>query len=178
MRVIRTFSQEFKRETKEAIVYYESAFKQKLDDIYIIGGSALLPDILKEIKVILGRNAELAVNSFSVKLNSLATLKNHFPLFANVIGLGMLGASGEFRDLNLLKKMPSSEVNSVNKLNLFSMNYLSRVNTIRTIMNNKFVLVIMIILIAIVFAILLQQAQNYGFATASSPTIGNNIFRW
>ena len=78
----------------------------------------------------------------------------------NVIGLGMLGSSGEFRDLNLLKKIPASEVNTVNKLNLFNMGYLSKVNTFRTILNNKFMLVILIIIIGLIFAILYQQAIN------------------
>lgn len=88
---------------------------------------------------------------------------NSFPLFANVMGLGMLGSSAGFNDVNLLKKMPSSEVNSVNKLNLFSMGYLSKVNTIRTIFNNKFVLVVMVVLVGVIFAILLQQAQSFVF---------------
>lgn len=156
-------------EVKESIEYYETTFNQKLDDIYLIGGSALLPGIVDLIKGALKKEVLIATNSYGISLNSLANKINYFPLYANVIGLGMLGASGEFRDMNLLKQMPSSEVNAVNKLNLISMGYLSKVNTFRTIMNNRFVLTVMIILIGIIFAVLVQQAKNYGFATAYAP---------
>ena len=151
------------RETKEAINYYEETFKQNLDEVYITGGGALLPSITEVIKVNLNKEIQIATSGFNMNLNLITNKNNNFPLFANVIGLGMLGASGEFKDLNLLKKMPSSEVNSVNKLNLFNMGYLSKVNTIRTIFNNKFVLIIMVILVGIIFVVLFKQAQNYSF---------------
>ena len=154
------------KETKSAIDYYELTFKQKLDDIYIIGGSALLPGISDLVKTNLKKEIQIATSNYGLNLGVMANKANYFPLFANVIGLGMLGASGEFRDMNLLKKMPASEVNAINKLSLFDLGYLSRVNTIRTVLNNKFVLITMIILIGIIFAILFQQAQNYGFASA------------
>ena len=156
------------KETKQAIDYYEETFKQKLEDIYIIGGSALLPAVAETIKANLKREVSLAGGAYSIiNLNSLTGKNNSFPLFANVIGLGMLGASGEFKDMNLLKKMPGAEVNSVNRLNLFNMGYLSRVNTVRTIINNKYVLAILVVLIGIIFAVLLQQAQNYTSAGSS-----------
>jgi cell division ATPase FtsA len=149
-------------EVEKAILYYEGTFKQKLDDIYLIGGSALLPWVVELIKNKIKREAQIAVGGSNINLKSLASKNNNFPLYANVIGLGMLGASGEFKDLNLLKKMPSAEVNAVNKLNLFKMGYLSRVNTVRTIINNKFVLFMLVVLIGVIFAVLLQQSKNYG----------------
>ncbi len=159
------------KETKAAINYYEEAFKQQLDDIYIIGGSALLPGIKDVIKANLKKEVQVATGGNNIVLGALGNKSNQFPLYANVIGLGMLGASGGFQDLNLLKRMPTSQVNSVNKLNLFRLGYLSQVNTIRTIMNNKFVLVIMVILIGVIFAILLQQTQSYGFASVSYNSV-------
>jgi len=147
-------------EVKQAITYYEGTFKQVLDDVYIIGGSSLLPGITEIIKGELKKEVQLAVGN-NINLDSLFGKNNPFSLYANVIGLGMLGASGEFRDLNLLRKMPASEANTVNKLNLFNMGYLSPVNTVRTIINNKYVLVIMIVIIGLIFAILLQQTKNY-----------------
>lgn len=165
--IILPIIEDILNETKQAINYYEETFKQKLDDIYIIGGSSLLPGIIELMKAKLGREVKTAVSSYSINLKTMAGKNNYFPLYANVIGLGMLGASGQFKDLNLLKRMPSSEVNSVNKLNLFNMGYLSRVNAFRSVMNNKIVLVVMVILIGIIFAVLYQQAKNYGFATAA-----------
>jgi preprotein translocase subunit SecG len=53
------------------------------------------------------------------------------------------------------------------------MGYLSRVNTMRLIFNNKYVLIIVIALIGIIFVILLQQAKNFGFASAYTPDISN-----
>lgn len=153
-------------EIETAIKYYEQAFNQKLDDIYLIGGSALLPSIVEELKAFLKREVAIPTPSFNISLGDMN--KNQFPMFVNVMGLGMLGSSGEFRDLNLLKKIPASEVNSVNKLNLFNMGYLSKVNTLRTILNNKFILVILVIIIGLIFAILYQQANNYGYASVST----------
>lgn len=162
-------------ETKAAISYYEETFKQKLDDIYIIGGASLTPGIAEIIKKTLNKEIQVISNSHNINLGLLAEKGKDFSLFANVIGLGMLGASGEFSDLNLLKKMPTSEINTVNKLELFKLGYLSRVNTIRAIFNNKYVLITLVILIGVIFAVLLQQVENYGLATASSPAITNSF---
>lgn len=159
--IILPIMEDILKETASAISYYEQAFNQKLDNIYIIGGSALLPGIVEVMKDSLKRDVQIAVSAYNINLNILGGINKQFALYANVIGLGMLGASVGFRDLNLLKKMPTSEVNSVNKLNLFNMGYLTKTNTIRTILNNKFVLVIMIIMVGVIFAVLLQQAKNF-----------------
>jgi hypothetical protein len=161
------------KETEAAVNYYEETFKQKLDDIYLLGGSALLPGLVEAVKSRLNKETQVVTIGNNINLKTLAGKGKDFSLFANVVGLGMLGASGEFRDLNLLKKMPNSEVNGVSKLNLFSLGYLSRVNTIRTVLNNKFVLTILVLLIGVIFAVLIQQAQNYGYATASSGFLSN-----
>ena len=154
------------KETQKAIVYYEETYKQKLDDIYLIGGSALLPGLVEALKNGLKKEVKLAESAYSVNFSSLTMKGNYFPFFANVIGLGMLGASGEFKDLNLIKKIPPAEVNLVNKLNLFKMGYLSQVDTLRAVINNKYFLIVMIILIVVIFAILNQQAQNFGYTSA------------
>jgi type IV pilus assembly protein PilM len=164
--IISPILEDILKETREAISYYEQTFKQTLDDVYVIGGSALLPGIMETIKKNLKKEVQVGVSNYNVNINSVTSKKNSFPLFANVIGLGMLGASGQFKDFNLLREMPSAEVNVVNKLNLFSMGYLSRVDTIRTILNNKFVLIVMIILIGVIFAVLLQLTKNYGLVSA------------
>lgn len=160
--VILPVLEDILKEVRQSISYYEETFNQSLEDIYLIGGSALLPDITKVIKEILGREVQIATCNYSLNFETISNRGNPFPLFANVIGLGLLGSSAGFRDINLLKKMPSAEVNSVNRLNLFNMGYLSKVNTMRTVINNKFVLIIMIILIGIIFAILLQQTKSFG----------------
>ena len=159
------------KEVKSSINYYEETFKQKLDDVYLIGGSSLLPGINQSFKDYLGREVMTVSNNTNLNLKFLSDKTKDFSLFVNVIGLGMLGASAQFKDVNLLKKMPHSEINDVDKLNLFKMGYLSRVNTIRMIFNNKYVLITMIILIGVIFAVLLQQAENFGFASAYSPGI-------
>lgn len=149
-------------ETRQIINYYEEVFKQKLDDIYVIGGSALLPAINESISFSLKKEVQTVTSSFSLNLKSFTA--NNFLLFVNVISLGMLGASREFKNINFLKKMPASEVNAVSKLNLFNMGYLSRVNTIRTIINNKFVLVTLIVFIGITFLILLTQTKGFDYS--------------
>ncbi len=165
-------------EAKQAIDYYEEAFKQKLDDIYIIGGTAMLPGLVEFTKANLKREVQIGTVAHNMNLDLITGKNNNFSLYANVIGLGMLGASGEFKDMNLLKKIPAAEVNSVNRLNLFNMGYLSKVNTVRTILNNKFVLIMMVVLIGIIFAVLIQQAQNYGYASVSSSPVNYSLFKW
>jgi type IV pilus assembly protein PilM len=162
-------------ETQKAIEYYEETFKQKLDDVYLIGGSSLLPGMAEVVKKNLGKEIKQVVNGNNVNLKFLSGKGKEFSIFANVIGLGMLGSSAQFHDVNLLKKMPSSEVNVVDKLNLLKTGYLSPINAIRTILNNKYILVLIILLIGVIFAVLLQQAQNFGFASAYSPMIDNGF---
>jgi len=169
--IILPLLEDLLKETKQVIDYYEKVFSQKLDNIYLIGGSSLLPGIVDIIKSNLQIETTLANSAYNIKLNSLDAKKDYFPLFANVIGLGMLGVSSGFSNLNLLKKMPASEVNLVSKLDLLNMGYLSRVNTFRMIINNKFVLFTLVILIGVVFAVLLQQVQIYGFASALSVSV-------
>ena len=159
--IILPIIENISKEIKSAIEYYEETFKQKLDNVYLIGGSALLPNIADVIKTNLKRDVKIAVSHYDINLGIITGRSNPFPLFANVIGLGMLGASGEFKDMNLLRKIPHSEINIVNKRDLLKMGYLSRTNTIRTIINNRFVLVVMIILIGIIFVVLLQLTKNF-----------------
>ncbi|MFA7252486.1 MAG: pilus assembly protein PilM [Candidatus Paceibacterota bacterium] len=169
--IIMPMIEDILKETEGAIKYYEETFKQKLDDIYLLGGSALLPGLVELIKGRLKKEVQVVKNGNNINLNSFGGKDKDFSIFANVIGLGMLGASGEFKDLNLLRQMPSSATNAVNKLSLFNMGYLSRVNTIRTIINNKYILIILVILIGLIFAILIQQAENYGFASVYSTSL-------
>ncbi|MEI6191022.1 MAG: pilus assembly protein PilM [bacterium] len=166
--IILPVIEDLSKEIKLAIEYYEMTFKQKLDNIYIIGGSALLPAITDILKVNLGREVKIAIGSYDINLSSITGKSNPFPLFANVIGLGMLGASGQFKDMNLLKKMPNSEINLVNKLDLLKLGYLSKTNTIRTIINNRYVMVLAVILIIIIFFVLLQITRNFGLPVDSA----------
>jgi type IV pilus assembly protein PilM len=165
--IILPVMEDLLRETKQAVDYYEETFKQKLEDIYVIGGSVLLPGIIEIIKTNLKRNISPAESAHNINLKLLTGKNNFFPLFVNVIGLGMIGASGQFRDINLLKKMPKAEVNSVSKLDLFKMGYLSPVNTVRRILNNKFILITMVILIGVIFMILLEQTKDFDASDVS-----------
>jgi type IV pilus assembly protein PilM len=173
--VILPMLEDILRETKEAISYYEETFKQSLDEVFIIGGSAMLPGIIETIKKNLGKEVQVGVSNYNINISPVTGKKDSFPLFANVIGLGMLGASGQFKDFNLLREMPGSEVNSINKFNLFSMGYLSKVNAVRMLLNNKYILIMLIVLIGIIFAILLQQAENFGYASISSTLLNDSF---
>ncbi len=161
--IILPIISDLSKEIKLAIDYYETIFKQKIDDVFIIGGSALLPAIADVLKVNLNREVKIAVSGYDINLGSITGKSNPFPLFANVIGLGMLGASGQFKDMNLLKKMPNSETNSVNKFDLLKLGYLSKINAIRIIIDNKYVLVALVILIIFIFFVLLHLIRSFGF---------------
>lgn len=148
------------RETQEAIYYYEKTFKQKLDNVYLVGGSALLPGIVETIKNRLNREVTVATSAYDIDLRLLID-KNNFPLFANVLGLGMLGTTREFKDVNLLKKIPSAEINSVDRLNLYKLGYLSRMNIFRRILTNRYISIVLLVLVGITIAIIFQQVQDY-----------------
>jgi cell division ATPase FtsA len=154
------------KEVKLAIQYYEDSFKQELDDVYLIGGSSLSLGIAPVVSNYLGKPVQGATNSQNLSLKVLAEKEKQFPLFVNVVGLGMLGASTEFTDINLLKQIPRSEVNKVNELDLFRLGYLSHINVIRTLFNNKYVLVLLIMLVAVIFYFLLLQIDGYGLSSA------------
>ncbi len=171
--IIMPLLEDLAQEIKVSIEYYESNFNQKLDEIHLTGGSALLPEIVNNLKELVGRDIKIVSSGNNISLSFLSDKSKNFPLFTNVLGLGMLGASAQFKDFNLLKKMPHSEINDVDRLNLFKMGYLSRVNTIRMIFNNKYVLVTLILLIGVIFAVLIQQAETFGLASASIPIVEN-----
>ena len=160
-------------EIKSAIDYYEMTFKQKIDSIYMIGGSALLPSIADVLKNNLNREVKIAVSSYDINLSSVIGKSNSFSLFANVIGLGMLGASGEFTDMNLLHKMPNSESNYVNKADLFKLGYLSKTNIVRTYLDNKYVFIFVIIILVIELFVLLQLGINYGRSPEEQISLWN-----
>lgn len=183
-------------EVKSAISYYEGAFNQKLDNIYVVGGTALLPGFIEMAKTSLGKEVTLGTSAKNINFDSIIGKTNQFVYFANVLGLGMLGASAEFkRDVNFIKKMPKVESNSVSRLKLFNLGYLSKVNTLRVILNNKFILIILVILIGAIFMMLLEQVKkfdtsdalsvvrtvtvvrpidNFGLSTSSSSLVGTS----
>jgi Ethanolamine utilization protein EutJ (predicted chaperonin) len=162
------------KEAQGAIDYYEGTFKQKLDDIYIVGGSALLPAIIDVIRINLKRDVILATNAYNIKLNLLSDKDNKFLLFANVIGLSMLGVTKEFKDINFLKKMPSSLINSADRPSLSNIGYLNRMNIFKLIFNKKLILVILLIIIGIVSYIIFQQGHNRVIID-DTPIIKNDI---
>jgi type IV pilus assembly protein PilM len=159
--IIQPVFEDIMSEIKSAITYYEESFKQKLDDIYLIGGSALLPGLLEAMRVGLARTVVFGACTHNIDFTVMTGKNNQFVLFANVLGLGILGSSTGYRDINFLKKMPRVESNSVNKLNLLKLGYLSKVNTLRTIMNNKLILILMIAVIATIFYFMLLQIESY-----------------
>ncbi len=169
--IILPIIEDILKEIKKAIDYYEKTFNQKLEDIYLVGGSTFLPGLVEQMMSTLGKEVKVAKAVYNINFDLLTRKGGDFPLFANVLGLGMLGASNIFKDINLIKEMPSTEANSVNTLNLFNMGYLTKVNIVRTILNNKYVLATMVIILGVVLAILFQQAQNYFVNNIKLPKI-------
>ncbi|MEI6528739.1 MAG: pilus assembly protein PilM [bacterium] len=160
-------------EVKGAIDYYEKNFVQNVDQIYLVGGSSILPGIEDVFSEAFGKQLQVISVGNTVKLNFMSDKKFNIALFANVLGLAMFGASGGYKDMNLLNKIPSSERNSVNKLSLFNMGYLSNVNAFRTVLNNKFALFVMTLLVLVVFALITQQLYGlYGLKDPISTFLG------
>lgn len=159
------------KETQGAIDYYETIFKQKLDDIFLIGGTALLPGITEAIKSGLKREVQIGVSNYDFNLSALTDKEHFFPLFANVIGLGMFGASREFKDMNLVRKIDSFEVNTVNKFDLFKVGYLSRIDALRAIFNNKLIISIVAIIFGVIFTIMGLKIKELYFTKIPLPPV-------
>jgi len=107
-KVLLVLQNEFKRvvvETKKLISYYQTQNQRKIDEVILVGGSALLPKIDQYLADNLG--VEVNVGNPLLKVTdpkSFANLGNKIVLFANVVGLALRGADKNpvSSDINLL----------------------------------------------------------------------------
>jgi len=107
-KVLLVLQNEFKRviaETKKLISYYKTQNQKEIDEIILVGGSALLP----KIDQYLADNLSLEVNVGNplikvVDPKGFAKLKDKIILFANVVGLALrgVGKNPVTGDVNLL----------------------------------------------------------------------------
>ncbi len=153
-------------EIKEAINYYEGVFSQQIDVIYLAGATADDPGVREGLEAGLERPVQLVLPSAIFNLKRLPEKEKNFTTFIKVIGLGMIGSTAGLEDINFLKKMPKSEVNDIKTSDLFKMGYLSRVDALRAVLNNGYILTLMILIIAGVFALLMRQVEMFGLASA------------
>jgi len=92
-------------EAKKLIDYYQSHYQKKIDEVILVGGSALLPNIDQY----LADNLEITVNRGQPLLKvddheNILNVKDKVVLFTNVIGLALRGLSKDpvGSDINLL----------------------------------------------------------------------------
>ncbi len=138
-------------EIARAISYFESNFKERVSSVLLVGGASITGGIKEKISEVIEKpvNSITHFNNFE-NLSILSSKKGDekIPamLYTSVIGLAMLGASNEFENINLLKQMPSVQINNIKRADLFNYGYLSKLTAVRVILNSRLMLVVAVIL--------------------------------
>lgn len=112
-KVLLVLQNEFKRiiaETKKIIEFYQVSSQRQIDEIILVGGSSLLPNVDQY----LADNTGLQANAGNplkkiTDPKNLAKLKTNAALFSNVAGLSLRGLAKDpvYGDINLLPTPPS-----------------------------------------------------------------------
>ncbi len=132
-------------EITEAKIYHEVKTGQKIGNIILAGGSALMPHLSKFVEVETGLTTTVA--------NPFVKIKNHevfgtdtAPIFyANVIGLALRGADDSLQAIDLLQQHKTSspdEVRDLMRREMYSFSdarslYVDVKNTLRAIFSKK-----------------------------------------
>ena len=176
--VLRTEFDEIILEINKAVSYYERNTGQKIEKIVLVGGSSLLPGINEyfssKIKIPIEER-----NLFSyIKKTSLLGEGKRPVLFANVMGLAMIGASNEFHSINLLKQIPRSFVVSPSKIDLVKLGYLRRTTKLTLLLNSRIMFLFLLIIIVIVTFVFAHYFNHY-FNPYSNQYINfvSNLFK-
>ena len=140
-------------EVGRVISYFESTFGSKVASVLLVGGASITGGIKEKIGEILKKPVVSAThfNNFETlgilgARGSVASKKSEDKLipmlYTSVIGLAMLGASNEFENINILKQMPSLQLNNIKRADLLKSGYLSKVTAVRIMLNSRLMLVI------------------------------------
>lgn len=148
-------------EIKKAIDFYEQKFAEKIEEVYLAGGSALLQGLEEYFHDQLKMAVRLANPIKNIKLSKLLD-KNISPvLFANVIGLAMRGTSNRFKGINLLQQVYFSDIKAPSKFNLFTAGYLRKTTVLRYILNNRIFVIALFIIAFVLLAIVIYYYIIY-----------------
>ena len=107
--ILQASFQSIVKEIKEAVSYYENNRGEKIEEIILAGGSALLPKIDEYLAMNLERKVVIGDPLEQIKNDQLTDEKYPPILFANVIGLALRGAGDISKGINLLQQMPSAK---------------------------------------------------------------------
>lgn len=100
--VIQADFQKIIKEIKEAIEHYENKTNNKIGEIILAGGSALIPKVDDYLAVNLERKVRVGDPLEQIKDGKLSTKKSPSILFANVIGLALRGVGRISAGINFL----------------------------------------------------------------------------
>lgn len=151
-------------EVKKVITYYESTFGFPVDRIVLAGGGSLVPGLEERVTESLEKRVIAISKSGELSEEGVVRLMKKdrdATLYATVVGLGMLGASREFQDLNLISQMPKAIFDEVKTSELFRGGYVSKTRAIRIFFNNRISLGIMVLVILGVAWLFAYQFAEY-----------------
>ncbi len=148
--IVKNISMEISR----AINYFEETFKEQVNVVILVGGASIMGGIKDKISDILSKPVSSITHFNNFETLSLLGAKNSdnktiSMLYTSVIGLGMLGASNEFTDINIVKRISSASINNINRKELFNAGYLSKLTALRIFLNSRLMLVVALSLCAI-----------------------------
>ncbi|MGB8815836.1 MAG: type IV pilus assembly protein PilM [Minisyncoccia bacterium] len=161
--ILRKKFDEIISEMIEIITYYEGKTGQKIEKIILVGGSSLLPGINEYFSSKINIPIENRDLLSHISRENLLEQGKNSVLFANVMGLAMIGASNEFHSINLLKQIPKQFFVASSKIDLVKDGYLRKTTKFALLMNSYIVLVLLLIIIVItifVFAYYFNQYFN------------------
>ncbi len=153
--LIEPVIKEIGTEIKRVIEYYETTFNGPINKILLVGGASIMGGVKEKIGQITGKPIDSMSNFNNLENVQYLSSKKYGAeestpiLYTSVIGLGMLGASNEFEDINLLKQIPSSKINDIRRAELFNGGYLSKLTAFRIFLNSRIMLAVSVTLACI-----------------------------
>jgi len=163
--ILRESFQKIIKEINAAISYYEEQSGEKIQEIILAGGSALLPKVDEYLAVNLEKKVTIGDPLKQIKGGQVLGRENHPILFANVIGLALRGAGDISAGINLLQKVTGAKKAKVQKMPRISK--LQTVTPFQRIKNSRIFAASFII---VGFAVLGVVMYKYIFVPSAQDT--------
>jgi type IV pilus assembly protein PilM len=131
------------KEIQDAIKYYEGKFSIKVENIILVGGSALLPNFNEYLKLKLARKVIIGDPIEKIKNFEISDRKDPV-LFTNVIGLALRGVNNVSAGINFLKPKLTTKTELLRKFQILKLPFL---HLFQVIQERRFLLTVLFLII-------------------------------